>query len=161
MKNFLKSKKGNYIQILMLLPIYLVLIFLIAIEINYEAVRDRAENDARIILRSAIRKESYPEGIEKIKTLMTSKGYSFDENENLTFYHFDDSTASWSSNFVVDGVNTYENLVWSEGNIIELHFYTRTAVKQSVTDICVGSNCVEVIKSKIYISVRMIIEGGD
>lgn len=163
-KEFFKSKKGNYVQLLMLAPLYLVLMCLIAVEINFEQVRHKAENAARIVLRAAVRCDDYASGIDRIVYLMNDEdvnggvSYGIEPDYNIKFYTLD-AYNSWVE--VADDGDK-----WVKGNIIELSFVAKTSLRDSISQVCLTNsddekNCVTIFKNKAPISCRMVIEGGD
>ena len=58
LKNFIKNKKGSYVQLILLMPVLLFLLVLIGTEVDYVSTRTTAEKDAKTALRYIVREKN-------------------------------------------------------------------------------------------------------
>lgn len=161
MKKLRKNIKGGVVGFLIVLPIWLLLLGLLAIEIDYTNRRSVAENDARIALRLAIREDNEASAIVKITDYLKSKGYEV-STENITFWKI----TYYNGSPEAEQIDPSIEQVWTKGNFIILKFNTKSRLRKGVNELCFRNgfndegdgNCVEIIRSSAEIEVRMFIE---
>ena len=179
-KSLLKNKKGNYVQIMLLLPVLLFLLVLIGVELDYVSTRNSAEEDAKTALRYIVREKNGNAARSKLISVLNSLGeehninysnykayiYNVNKQETEDYDYYDVSSegeriplAEWGEYTVSNGEKLYH---WRIGNIVELQLFdVDSGIYNQTADICFMGNqetCVNIFKKSSEVVLRMSIE---
>lgn len=183
LKNFIKNKKGSYVQLILLMPILLFLLVLIGTEVDYVSTRTTAEKDAKTALRYIVREKNGNAAaanlVSILKTLGEEKGIDYigsvGENKyqafiyvmttrkegDIFFYEVYKKVpmGQWNNYYTDNNGDTI--FYWKRGNIVELTLHNVTSgIFNDTANICfMGSdNCINLFQRDSEVVVRMSIE---
>lgn len=183
LKNFIKNKKGSYVQLILLMPVLLFLLVLIGTEVDYVSTRTTAEKDAKTALRYIVREKNgnaaranltsilktlgEEKGIDYIGTVGENKYSAFiydmtsRKEGDLFFYEVQEKIPMGKWNDFYTNNDGDKIFYWRRGNIVELTLYNVTSgIFNDTANICfMGSdNCINLFQRDSEVVVRMSIE---
>lgn len=111
MSKFLKNKKGNSVTMILLLPVWLLLIFVVSYEIEIANCKSELEDDARVALRIAALSADYETALtsadlylqslnEDYPNLTTTNLKIYAENNMELIEVYD--AENWQPNFLLE-----------------------------------------------------------
>lgn len=146
---FKKKRKASLtIELIIMVPLWLLLIFFISIESSYTSKVCEVEDDLRVCLRNAVKYGNEEDGRGFINTTLSSYGYTSDEY-SIKIYKVENNKLT---------PVTYNS--WSKNNIVEIVINTTTAMyKKGITSFIVNGNEFNFPRTTCSVSAMMIIEG--
>lgn len=152
MLNFIKNKKGNAVTILMVLPIWILLIFIAMYEIEISTSKNELEDDARVALRIASISENYEMALMNASQYLISldEGYVSLTEDNLKMYSNDNNVIN----------DPYDQTFWNNGNILEITVTKKTSYYGSIAlDVCSldKKQCGPIVPTTVSTILRMYI----
>ena len=181
LKNFIKNKKGSYVQMILLLPVLLFLLVLIGVELDYVSVRNVVEEDAKTALRYVVREKNGDAAKEKLvgilKALGEERGIDYSNENNFKAFIYN-VTENYDGEYLFNTVSEEDVIpfaqwgdyktvgekqmyYWRRGNFIELNLYNITSgIYNSSAEVCfMGSdNCINFLSKPAEVTIRMAIE---
>lgn len=155
MLNFFKNKKGNSVTMILLLPVWLVMIFLVSYEIEIANCKSEVEDDARIALRIASLSTDYDTALTSANSYLQSldEDYSILSPANLKIY-------SENNNEIYDA---YDEKFWVSSNVLELTLTKKSSYYgASAFNLCsFDGSCSVIVPTSVTTKIRMYIGNAD
>lgn len=143
-----KRKASLTIELIMMFPMWLLLIFFIGIESSYTSKVCEVEDDLRVCLRNAVKYGDEETGRNFIGTTLSSYGYALDEY-SIKIYKVEK-----------DKLTPIIYNSWSKNNIVEITISTTTAMyKKGITSFNINGKIFNFPRTTCSVSAMMIIEG--
>lgn len=155
MFNFFKNKKGNSVTMILLLPVWLIMIFLVSYEVEIANCKSELEDDVRVALRIASLSTDYETALTSANLYLQSleEGYDNLTDSNLKIYA--------ENNYEILDVYDEEN--WKPNFLLELTLTKKSSFYGgSAFDLCsFDGSCSVIVPTTVATSVRMYISNTE
>lgn len=166
LKKLKKNKKGSYVQMILLLPVFLFLLVLIGTELDYSRTRATAENDIKTALRYVVREKDGPIAAAKLQAMIKTLGEEHNINYSYQLNIYSLTKDGNTGEYVVHQHTESEIWsygIWKRGNILELRLTNVTSgIFNQNAEVCfMGEHCVNLFERTSFVTARMTIENDN
>ncbi len=149
-----KRKKGAAtMEMILMLPIWIILFLMIMVETAYNQTMVEASNELRMATRIGTRMNDFDDAIDTISEILkkSNHGESDDEEYLLTFEIYKPTSDDLS-------LVASSNSNWRNGNILRITTYKYTPFyRNGLTNVTLGKISYTSSKLKVETSIKMII----